>query len=939
MRREYFKRIKIGSLISLVVFTTGTLAQISELPVIDGNGSDAIWSSANTFTIESAIRINSISDENDFSGTAKVLWSSDSIYYLIEVKDDILYDESTNHWENDNFVLYLDLYNQKSPQYLDESQMYWEIYWYNKSHAGRTGTTWSAPPANIAKTIHEGTNYIAEVAIPLNFAGFSPAINDTIGFEVKINDNDGEGATAATGRNILSLHDLTDLSWNQPWVFSAIKLNGAGAVDEIETPMIIDGDLDASLAYINRTQTIATRITSINNYRNFSGMTKGKWNSDGLYLYLSVEDAVLYSGSASHDENDNFVLILDLYNKKTETYVDSTQMYWEFYWYEKEHTGSVGDSMEPNAIEFARKVSEAEKKFTAEIFIPWDSVGFTPETGDTLGFDILITDNDGDGVSVLSWYDSVGNVRMNLSTLGTIILDEYDNIYWFSEPAHGGECQGRDSLLIAYMGSSVAYGTGATNDEGYTFHYSELLEQRAESGIGGDFYTENISIGGNSTINVLDRWDNDLLPLCSGYVMYGLSLGNEGIHEQGQPMFSQFRDNMLVLIDQSRENGIEPVVVNCYTRSDFNSTDYDYIKQMNLLIHSWDVASINVLGAIDDGFGRWASGYMNDAYHPNTEGHLEFFYSMVPSLFDALNIGKPQPEKVEDTYLTIDKPASIYQLELTPEGTIHPFTFSFDIRTASVGTIAGFETDTYYGALIIDETTGNLLYHSPVSEGIRGISAVSDNEWHKITLTHYYARGKTYVYVDGIEQGSVSEKLLAKKFFISSIDAPSADYREWQFYRSAMNQVEINAMVKDSLLKSSLELYAPLDGQHLTELHQLDNLAQSMNTIEEVENYDFPLALHQQVHNESGNLSVYPNPISRDTKVGFSLVETADVKLSIVDISGRTIATWIDESIPEGIYSYYLHELNQVDLFHGSLYFLLMEIDAVKYVERLMVLD
>ena len=36
---------------------------------------------------------------------------------------------------------------------------------------------------------------------------------------------------------------------------------------------------------------------------------------------------------------------------------------------------------------------------------------------------------------------------------------------------------------------------------------------------------------------------------------------------------------------------------------------YSYVKQMNLLIHQWDVASVNTLGAIDDGTGKWATGY------------------------------------------------------------------------------------------------------------------------------------------------------------------------------------------------------------------------------------------------------------------------------------------------------------------------------------------
>ena len=50
-----------------------------------------------------------------------------------------------------------------------------------------------------------------------------------------------------------------------------------------------------------------------------------------------------------------------------------------------------------------------------------------------------------------------------------------------------------------------------------------------------------------------------------------------------------------------------------------------------------------VLGAIDDGKGHWALGW--DDKHPQNSGHHEFLYSFVPSLFEALEKGKPNPVK------------------------------------------------------------------------------------------------------------------------------------------------------------------------------------------------------------------------------------------------------------------------------------------------------
>lgn len=62
---------------------------------------------------------------------------------------------------------------------------------------------------------------------------------------------------------------------------------------------------------------------------------------------------------------------------------------------------------------------------------------------------------------------------------------------------------------------------------------------------------------------------------------------------------------------------------------------------MDLFIHELDAPSVNLLGAVDDGGGRWAPGYRFDDLHPNDAGHEEMLYTIVPSLLDALYDGNP----------------------------------------------------------------------------------------------------------------------------------------------------------------------------------------------------------------------------------------------------------------------------------------------------------
>ncbi|MBA4317421.1 MAG: starch-binding protein [Flavobacterium sp.] len=462
-------------------------------------------------------------------------------------------------------------------------------------------------------------------------------------------------------------------------------------------------------------------------------------------------------------------------------------------------------------------------------------------------------------------------------------------------------CTSIDNHKISVMGSSVANGQGATSNHGYAYQYGQLLGNRFTAGIGSEWTTSNLAVNGNNTVAVLNRWEKDLMGDCSKYVIYGLSLGNEGIHENGQPSFDQFRDNMLLLIAKAVQNGKIPVIMNNYTRDDYNATDYNYIKEMNMLIQQWNVPSINLLGAIDNGAGQWTTGYQSDALHPNDAGHAEFFYAMVPSLFDALEQQKPLPQIVTGTSININNTVPSGTLKFTPENIIHSFTTSFDIKTNSTGNIASFTTSTTaIGTLAID-TNGHLTYTSPTGNTITGTVVVNNNQWHKITLTHFYARGESILYTDNTASGSVNENLEAKVFSLNPANATtSIQYRNWFFYRSGMNTSEINALNNGQMLKSSLELYAPLDGQGVMGGSPYTNLAQSTNTIDST---NFSLGISDY------NLKTewqYANPVKEFLTIYSN--NLAIKKLEVYNTLGTQIASVIDSktidmsSLPVGLY-------------------------------------
>lgn len=370
------------------------------------------------------------------------------------------------------------------------------------------------------------------------------------------------------------------------------------------------------------------------------------------------------------------------------------------------------------------------------------------------------------------------------------------------------ECVEVADNKITFFGSSVCNGQGASEDgnikHGYAWQYGQLLVARHEQDSKPEYEYSNASINGNNTTNLLARYKGHMYGDCGQYVVIGLGLGNEGIHGAANPqaIYNQWKTNMDSLIRLGEEEGKVMVATNNYPRGDYNSTDYGYVKAMNLEMHEWDVPTVNFLGALDNcaGNGQWASGYQNgdDIYHPTELGHTEFMHAIVPSLFDALEANKAKPTRQTGEGVTL---ASNQQIELVPEDTVHAFTLAFRVKNSSALTLA----------LSLTSGSAPELPELP-----------TDANWHTIVISHYYAAGKTYIYLDGVQQSVTNGKILLNKVTLSGVCSIS----DLHFWRSGMNADEVAAFEAGKMLCSSLELYCPLNSGSTA------NLAQSTNTIQ-----------------------------------------------------------------------------------------------------------
>lgn len=85
----------------------------------------------------------------------------------------------------------------------------------------------------------------------------------------------------------------------------------------------------------------------------------------------------------------------------------------------------------------------------------------------------------------------------------------------------------------------------------------------------------------------------------------------------------------------------------------------------------------------------------------------------------------------------------------------------------------------------------------------------------------------------------------------------------------------------------------------------------------------------------SNYISIFPNPINEETKIDFALSKPSKIKFSILDVSGKTIYKYKNET-QQLEFSLNINELVQIQ---KGIYFIIFEINDVKSVEKILKLE
>ena len=221
----------------LVVDITETLVA----PTIDGTV-DAAWSSALAHNI--SIISGTVTDANDLSGTWRSLWDSTNLYYLVEVTDDTLINDSVlQPWQDDSVEIFIDADNSKLGAYDLVNDFQYGFRWSDPG-AVHTGSN-SVPDTTgvVFNLITTASGYTLEASIPWTTLGVVPSIGSLVGVDMTLADDDDGGDR--DGKRLW--FDGSDSAWFDPSLMGTGRLVASVSSIDITGTVFEDVDGDANL--------------------------------------------------------------------------------------------------------------------------------------------------------------------------------------------------------------------------------------------------------------------------------------------------------------------------------------------------------------------------------------------------------------------------------------------------------------------------------------------------------------------------------------------------------------------------------------------------------------------------------------------------------------------------------------------------------------------
>ncbi|MZQ81145.1 hypothetical protein GQF01_03220 [Paenibacillus sp. 5J-6] len=357
----------------------GTNVAAYGTPAIDGQADD-FWAYSTVLQMDATAA--------GTTGTARVAWDENKLYYLFEMKDTTPFAVSEKE-KNDSVEVWVDELNTKNgTQTTGDYQMRVDL------NNAKT-TSMSNPVANFLNSVTSAVyrtqaGYQVEIAVPYTTTEHAPKVGDIVGFNASAND-DANGDGLRDG--FMTWVDRNLPYWADTRVYNEVKLAAAVPLAAYGKP-VLDGTIDSFWANSTPLQmdTIATGTT---------GKVRVAWDETALYYLFEMKDTTPFA-VAEKEKNDSVEVWVDELNTKNgaQTIGD--------YQIRVDLNNAKTTSMKVTDIlnNVTSAVYKGNGSYIVEIAVKYTKL--IPSAGEIIGFNATANDDsNGDGLrnGFVTWVD------------------------------------------------------------------------------------------------------------------------------------------------------------------------------------------------------------------------------------------------------------------------------------------------------------------------------------------------------------------------------------------------------------------------------------------------------------------------------------------------------------------------------------------------------
>jgi gliding motility-associated-like protein len=233
---------------------------------------------------------------------------------------------------------------------------------------------------------------------------------------------DNTGPYSTTWTPTAGNHKITAVAHYAPsnttTTSDVVSVSVSPGVQKTSSAPIIDGTIDG--IWSNYAASPLTKVpigaANISGPADLSATYQTMRDANNFYILVNVTDDIIRHTATNIWDNDGIEIFIDMGNTKSATYGANDFQYafatGSSTVTEYKHNATTG-------VTFAQGAKTGG--YIMEVSIPWATLGGAPATGDLIGFDVGVNDDD-DGVrdSKIAWNDSTDQAHSSPSAFGTV---------------------------------------------------------------------------------------------------------------------------------------------------------------------------------------------------------------------------------------------------------------------------------------------------------------------------------------------------------------------------------------------------------------------------------------------------------------------------------------------------------------------------------------